>query len=260
MRFFIKFNLLFVAVLALACATIQAQSPSVSTRPAHQLQAHPEVQGPIGCVSYCVWYSGDIDFSNENWGGLYNGYTPNNDGAFSQIWVPFAVNTGNKNGWNNAVKITSITFNELTENGNTPNVTNMTYAFKGYIFDGGAGANYYSGSCNYVQPVATGRANNSYTEYAFTCKLPTPAILLNGYIDWVNVYPTISNASGLFLSNVTDNPQPNHVGWGDTLSYSFINSSYFSYNYLPATDYDVNDTEFSVGMTGTYLHVNPKLY
>jgi hypothetical protein len=258
MRFF-KINLITFALLALVCAAIQAQSPSTTARPSQKPLAHPEFTAPIGCQAYCLWYAGDTDISNtDTWNALFNGYVPNGVGAYAQVWVPFPPKFLPNNGWDNAVKITSVTFNEVTSSANPPDVTSMTYAFKGDIYNGGAGPNLASGNCNYSQPVATGRSGSGYTEYAYTCKLSSPVTLLNGYVYWVNLYPTLSNNdTSIFLSNVADIPAPNHYGWGNEMDYSFFNSSWFGVTYGPATSQSTNLDEFSVAITGTYLHINP---
>jgi len=254
MRHLRSFTLLTITFLALACVAIQAQSPSASTSP-NQLQVHPLAVPPVGCTLHCLWYSGDSDFGSVNWEGLFNGKVPNfGMGPSAQIWVPFFT-AYNSNGWYNAVQISSITFNEVTSSDTPPNVTAMTFGFKSGVGEGNAGYTFASGNCTYTQPVATGRSNEGYVEYAFTCKLATPVYVYAGAVNWVNIYPTISNNdSGLFLTNAINSPEINHIGWGDVMNASYYNSAYFGYSYDITTDLYSPDTEFSVGMTGTYVH------
>jgi hypothetical protein len=256
MRLFSKFTLLTLSMLILACVVIQAQAPSVTARP-KQIQAQPQQQtAPVGCTRNCLWYAGDTVFAETGWNALWNGYNPNYAGYTGQTWVPFFA-AYNSNGWYNAVKITSVTFNEVTSSATAPNVTAMTYAFKTGISEGSGGSTVASGNCTYIQPVATGRSGyGDFTEYAYTCQLATPVTVYTGSVEWVNILPTISNDdTNIYLSDAISSPQVNHIGWGDLMNMSYFNGSDFNANYDITTNQGLYLQGFSVGMTGTYQHV-----
>ncbi len=251
MRLFKNFSLLTVAVLLSTTAVVYAQKPSATANPQAPLRLHTE--SPVGCATNCLWYSGDIDFSNANWSGLYNGNTPNNAGIIAQVWTPFFP-AYNSNPWYNSVQITSITINELAYG--APTVTNMTYAINVSTAPGFAGHPLYSGTCNFSAPQATGRSGYGYYEYALTCNLPHPVTLPTGSVYMVNVLPTISDSMPIFWSNATDLPEVNQIGWSDVLDGSYITSGFFSLYFINANTQGYF-SEFSIGMTGSYVHAYP---
>ncbi len=246
-----KLNLFVLALLTLACITIQAQSPSRTLRPARHQEAMPMYTPPAGCATNCIWYSGDFDSSNVNANGLYNGYTPNNGNISAETWVPF-LPVSSASAFN-AVEITSVTFNELVYG--TPSLTSMTYGISSNVSNGNAGNSIASGTCASTSVTATGRSGFGLTEFAFTCTLPTPVTLSTNYLYWVNLLPDIANESSIYLSNAIDSPELHHIGWGNVYNNSYFNSSYFEVNYMPATDQAYGMEAFSVAMTGKYTFI-----
>ncbi len=251
MRLFKNFPLLTVAVLLSTTAVVYAQKPSPTANPQEPIRVHTE--SPLGCATNCLWYSGDYDSGNMNQNALYNGDTPNYGGLNSQVWVPF-IPSFSSNPYFNSVQITSITFNEQTYS--SPNVTSMTYTINVGVAPGFAGHTLYSGNCNFSTPQQTGRGGFGLTESAFICNLPNPVTLPAGSVYWVNVYPTISDSSPIYLSNAIDIPEINQQGWSDVLDGSYFNSGFFGYNFANADAIGVF-SEFSVGMTGSYVHAYP---
>lgn len=251
MKLFQKSNLILLSLLALACIATQAQAPSSSLKPNLQNNVEKPLYSPVGCDTNCLWYSGDFDAANENANALWNANSTGSETTM-QVWVPFIALPASAAAFD-AVKINSITFNEMTAS--APTVESMTYQINTGMSVGVAGATYASGTCQFAVPVATGRSFSGKTEYAYTCNLSTPVTLKLKTLYWVNVLPVLAGNNVAYLSNAVDSPELHHSGWGNVYDDAFFYSSSLEDDYLNSTTQGAGLTEFSVGMTGTYAFV-----
>jgi hypothetical protein len=250
MKLFQKSHLILLPVLALACIAIQAQRPTSAIKPA--VLVEPENNNtPIGCAVNCLWYSGDFDSANANANGLWNANSAGSETAM-QVWVPFIPAPLGASTFN-AVKISSITFNELTLS--APTVESMSFEINSGMAVGNAGHTVITGACTFSNPVATGRSFSEKTEYAFTCTLPTPVTLKISTLYWVNLLPTLAGNNVAYLSNAIDSPERRHSGWGNVFDEAFFYSSSLEENYVNTTTQGAGLTEFSVAITGKYAFV-----
>ncbi|MGB3549402.1 MAG: hypothetical protein WA993_01835, partial [Candidatus Binatus sp.] len=127
------------------------------------------------------------------------------------------------------------------------------------VGSGKPGEMLFSGAANGTI-AATGRSDFGFTEYTVSVKFKT-AVVLNPGTYWLNITPQCANpddsacsGSAFYESDVEDSPPPNHVGPANVLDDSFLNSSFYSFNYLPTqgTVCDgVGCDAFSFGLIGT---------
>jgi hypothetical protein len=238
-----------------ALALFSAGAPAQISKAARGNVGHANVavppSAPTAC-SPCLRYSGDNDAANPNWDALAN-YNNLSIPFEAEAWVPFiAASDGNPA--HKLVLVSSITFNEIMSN-SPDDLTGITYAFRTGVSSGNGGTLKQNGTCNTTSVVATGNTPNGYTEYAFTCFPKKFAVKIPvGTIYWVDILPTFTSSTGIFLSNAIDVPDPSQLGWSDDFYNSFFNSAYFSNNFVPATSVDIGMQEFSVSIAGTYVN------
>ena len=245
-------------VILVAGAFAQADRPSATAAGVRNEGASPiKPAAPSDC-SPCLYYSGDLDASNPNADGLFNG-NATGVGASGQVWVPFtATSDGVRSGTpplliHKHILVTKITFN-MHMNQYPSDLTKTTWAFKTLVSSGDSGINAPHNTCGFATVTATGRSLYGYTEYSITCNLKTAAKLAVGTNYWVNIYPTFTSGSYGYASGVEDVPPQNLLGWGDDFDNSFWYSTYFGYNYAPATTVGYGLDEFSIAIAGTYIN------
>ncbi len=262
-----KKTLLVIGALTLMGSTFAQVQPAKTAREApgvqqnrvtHQTGVHSNAV-PAVC-NPCVWYSGDFDPNNAS--ALINSSDPA-DGLLSQVYVPMIVGSDG-NPAHGHVRITSVTFNELLDDalgcGYNCDYTGSTYDLRLKLGPGIAGTSKESGSCpQSPTPVATGNAAFGDTEYSYTCLTSTKK---NSYflevpvssLFWINVTPNFSDGNYAYLSAMEEVPSPNQLGWSDDFYNSFVNSPYFSWDYLPTVTACGSGCDmFSVAVGGTYV-------
>ncbi|MGB3549401.1 MAG: hypothetical protein WA993_01830 [Candidatus Binatus sp.] len=179
----------------------------------------------------CLFYSGDSDSSNPDTNSLINGIfsaVP----ILAQVYSAFTVPSGR------AWHVKGVFINTVNAIASVvvldPSVTQ--WSIWADVGSGNPGELLFSGAGN-ATVTATGRTVSGLTEYTVSVKLKTAIVLQPGTY-WLNVTPQCTNpsdsacSSALFYeSDVEDVSPANHVGPANVLDDSFINSTYFSFNY-----------------------------
>jgi hypothetical protein len=238
--------LLLVAGAAVTAGALAGASGATSSGPAataraaalHTGQATHSVQSfaPPAACSPCLYYSGDFNAGDPNANGLAN----ESDAIVTtgaSVYTPVTPDSD----W-----LVSGLF-ENTLSGLTP--TSATWEIRTGVSEGNGGTVYASGS-GAVTQTATGRSDFGYNEYTDSVTVPT-VLLHQGVTYWINVTPVCAAcANRAFESNVPAAGGANRVGPPDVLNQSFINSSFFGYNFTNANNEGVFPL-FSFGVAGT---------
>lgn len=175
----------------------------------------------------CIDYAGDFDPNNPN----ANGLTDEMDLIVpsAQIYSPFTVNL--------PVSISSLSINTLSTVGVIDPAT-CPWSISTGVSSGNAGKVVASGTspCSYK---LTGRSGFGLTEWNVGVSFPD-VTLMPGITYYENVTPQCTNVNDsncpnarYFESDEEDVPPLNHHGEANVLDDSFVNSSFFGFDYTP---------------------------
>lgn len=241
-----------VAAQTVAPDLVSAQRDSgISGSSADLSGVEPAMKKAKPVCKPCLYYSGDFDSSGPVPNGLINGNI-SSISALAQIYSAFTVPSGK------AWHVKGVFINTLSSVAVLDPAMTQWSIWTG-VGSATPGELLFSGAGN-ATLTATGRSFLGYTEYTVSVKLKT--IVLNPGTYWLNVTPQCANpsdsacSSALFYwSDVEDASPANHVGPANVLDDSFLNSTFYGYNYEPtwgggACSGDGCDV-FSFGLIGT---------
>lgn len=219
-----------VAAQAVAPDAVSAQRDSgISGTSADLSGVEPAMKKAKPICKPCLYYSGDIDPSNADSNGLFDGNSSEGS-LLGQIYAAFTVPSGK------AWHVKGAFINTLSSVAGLDPAMTQWSIWKG-VGTGVPGELLFSGAANGAI-AATGRSFAGFTEYTVSVKFKT--IVLNPGTYWLNVMPQCANPSDsaclsalFYWSDVEDSSPANHVGPANVLDDSFWYSGSFSSFYTP---------------------------
>ncbi|MGD0672886.1 MAG: hypothetical protein ABSB13_12455 [Candidatus Binatus sp.] len=229
----------------------QRNSGISGTAPADLSGVEPATKKLKPICKPCLYYSGDFDPSNPDANGLIN-ENASSDSILAQVYSAFTVPSGRawhvKGAFINTLSTVAVLDPAMTQ-----------WSIWADVGSGKPGEMLFSGASDGTI-AATGRTAFTFTEYTVSVKFKT-TVVLNPGTYWLNVTPQCANPSDstcssavFYESDVEGSSPPNHVGPANVVDDSFLNSSFYSYNYAPAQVdpcTDIGCDAFSFGLIGT---------
>lgn len=193
----------------------------------------------------CLFYGGDFDSSSSEAQGIAN--TNSLLVPETTVYVPFAVPGGQR--W----QISGLFTNDLATDFQGIDPMQSTWSISSGVSGGTGGTVIASGTAS-ASFNPTGRSGFGFNEFTDLVRFSS-AVTLGPGIYWLSVVPQCTNtgnslcsSSYYFLSNTQ---QGNHFGPYEPEARTFINSSFFGYNYLNVCDVTtIGCRVYSAGVLG----------